>query len=236
MMYRIIHNRWFQVGSLAAVAVLGYLAFAVFGVQALFTNTVVNEDFSVASRSRMPVETVTSPRDLEATAMSMSTPRVSRPTTAPTLTPTVQTALVEPPTAPTVTAPPTMAPTAVPEPTAVPTPAGPVLVSAGSFHAVAHRGSGDALIYQQPDGSYVLRLENLDIFNGPDLYVYAVAAADATNEQDVLNADFINVGRLKGNQGNQTYLLPAEFDPTMHRAISIWCQRFTVNFATAPLN
>jgi hypothetical protein len=46
---------------------------------------------------------------------------------------------------------------------------------------------------------------------------------------------FLSLGPLKGNRGNQTYELPAEFDPNKHRSISIWCQRFSVNFATAPL-
>jgi hypothetical protein len=45
----------------------------------------------------------------------------------------------------------------------------------------------------------------------------------------------LNVGRLKGNQGDQTYALPNNFDPEKHRAISVWCRRFSVNFAAAPL-
>jgi hypothetical protein len=43
------------------------------------------------------------------------------------------------------------------------------------------------------------------------------------------------LGPLKGNKGNQTYELPAEFNPETYRAISVWCRRFSVNFATAPL-
>ena len=111
----------------------------------------------------------------------------------------------------------------------------PVPVSSGEFHAVAHPGTGDAIVYRLEDGSHVLRLENLDIFNGPDLYVYAVAARDANDSPTVTEAGFLNLGRLKGNQGNQTYELPAAFDPEKHRSISIWCRRFSVNFATAPL-
>jgi hypothetical protein len=111
----------------------------------------------------------------------------------------------------------------------------PVAVSSGRFHSVAHPGSGDAIVYRLGDGSHVLRLENLDIFNGPALYVYTVAAEDVDDDETVLDAGFLNLGPLKGNKGNQTYELPAEFDPNKHRSISIWCQRFSVNFATAPL-
>jgi hypothetical protein len=81
----------------------------------------------------------------------------------------------------------------------------------------------------------VLRLENLDIFNGPALYVYAVAAEDANDNKTVLNTSVLDLGPLKGNKGNQTYELPAGFDLEEYRAISVWCRRFSVNFATAPL-
>jgi hypothetical protein len=43
------------------------------------------------------------------------------------------------------------------------------------------------------------------------------------------------LGRLKGNQGDQSYDPPAGFDPEVHRAISVWCKRFTANFAAASL-
>jgi len=111
----------------------------------------------------------------------------------------------------------------------------PVRVSFGEFHAVAHPGTGDAYVYRLEDGSHALRLESLDIFNGPALYVYAVAADDANDSDTVLEAGFLDLGPLKGNQGNQTYELPADFDPAKYRAISVWCERFSVNFATAPL-
>ena len=110
---------------------------------------------------------------------------------------------------------------------------GAVAVSSGEFHAVA--GAGRATVYRLEDGSYTLHLEKLHIFNGPDLYVYAVAAGDATDDETVLENGFLNVGRLKGNRGDQTYALPDGFDPEKHRAISVWCRRFSVNFATAPL-
>jgi hypothetical protein len=115
-------------------------------------------------------------------------------------------------------------------------PAGPVAVTSGRFHDVEYSGTGEATVYQKEDGSYVLRLEDLDVENGPDLYVYAVAAPDANDADTVLEAGFLDLGRLKGNRGNQTYELPADFDPQMYRSVSIWCRAFTANFVTAPLS
>ena len=175
---RLARSRLFWVVSALLAAVLVYLAVGVFGVQTLFYDTEVNEEFAatpLASEEQGPSQAAQSaPRD-------------------------------------------------------------PVVVSFGRFHSVAHPGSGDAIVYRLEDGAQVLRLENLDIFNGPALYVYAVAAKDASDNETVLDAGFVNLGPLKGNKGNQTYELPAEFDPNKHRSISIWCQRFSVNFVTAPL-
>jgi hypothetical protein len=165
MVRRLVLSRLFWVSGILVATLLLYLAVGVFGVQTLFYDTEVNEDFAAAGSA---------PGDRTA-------------------------------------------------------------VSSGEFHAVAHPGTGEATVYRLGDGSHVLRLENLDIFNGPALYVYAVGAQDANDSETVLQADSLNLGPLKGNRGNQTYELPTGFDPEKYRSISIWCKRFSVNFATAPL-
>ena len=71
--------------------------------------------------------------------------------------------------------------------------------------------------------------------NGPDVRVYLVATEDARDSEGVKKAGFVEVGTLKGNIGNQNYELPATIDLAQYRAVTIWCKRFSVNFATAPL-
>jgi len=114
-------------------------------------------------------------------------------------------------------------------------PSGPVLLTSGSFHSVAHDTRGSAEIYQLADGRRVLRLTHFETSNGPELHVYLVAAADAADNDTVKNAGFINVADLKGNVGDQNYDLPDGVDLDKYRAVTIWCRRFGVNFGTAPL-
>ncbi|MGH9230204.1 MAG: DM13 domain-containing protein [Acidimicrobiales bacterium] len=112
-------------------------------------------------------------------------------------------------------------------------PAVPVLLGAGQFVGLAgHSGTGDAGIFLNPDGSYVLRFENLDIENGPDLEVYLVPGADRTS----LDPGAIHLGHLKGNVGSQTYDLPPGTDlvPGPYTAL-VWCEAFTVEFVGATL-
>jgi hypothetical protein len=109
------------------------------------------------------------------------------------------------------------------------------LLAMGKFHGVSHAGAGMVTIHRRADGSRVLRLSELNVDNGPDLYVYLAAVPDAWNDATIGDAEIVSLGRLKGNQGNQNYEIPADVDLDRFRAVSIWCRRFGVNFATAPL-
>lgn len=93
-----------------------------------------------------------------------------------------------------------------------------------------HRGSGKATIYALPDGRRVLRFENFTVTNGPALSVYLVRSSDGN-----VDAGFINLGKLKGNKGNQNYDIPADIDLGAYRSVIIWCVPFRVTFAVATL-
>lgn len=106
----------------------------------------------------------------------------------------------------------------------------------GRFHSVAHETRGTATIQDVGGGRRVLRLTEFTTSNGPDVRVYLVAAPDAADNQTVTKAGFVELGKLKGNQGDQNYDVPDDLDLTHYRAVTIWCRRFSVNFATAPLS
>ena len=110
------------------------------------------------------------------------------------------------------------------------------VLASGKFHSVAHESSGNASIYQLADGKRILRLTKFATSNGPDVHVYLVAANDATDSETVKKAGFVELGSLKGNIGDQNYELPADLDLSKYRAVTIWCQRFGVNFGTAPIS
>jgi predicted RND superfamily exporter protein len=101
----------------------------------------------------------------------------------------------------------------------------------GSFIGVndgIHNAEGTATVIplQQVD-TYVLRLENLKVTNGPDLYVYLSTDKSAS--------DFINLGKLKANNGNQNYNIPTGTDLTKYNTVLIWCKAFSVLFGSVEL-
>ena len=114
-------------------------------------------------------------------------------------------------------------------------PARAMAVAAGRFHGVAHATRGTATIYQAPGGKRTLRLTDFQTSNGPDVQLYLVAAADAGDNDTVTKAGFLPLGALKGNVGDQNYDVPENADLGKYRAVTVWCRRFGVNFATAPL-
>jgi Electron transfer DM13 len=107
-----------------------------------------------------------------------------------------------------------------------------VLLRAGRFESVAHIATGRAQEIRLADGGRVLTLTDFEVDNGPDLRVYLVAGR-ATSEDQV--DDFIDLGALKGNKGNQQYTLPARARGTRYDTAVIWCRAFSVLFARAPL-
>jgi pentapeptide MXKDX repeat protein len=107
----------------------------------------------------------------------------------------------------------------------------------GKFHGKVHSTEGRATVYQEADGKLVLRLTNFKTSNGPDVHVILVATNDAMDDANFLKekTEKVELGKLKGNEGDQNYEIPAGTDLTKFRAVSIYCERFDANFGAAPL-
>lgn len=109
---------------------------------------------------------------------------------------------------------------------------GNVELASGSFEGVRHAGSGNAAVVRLRGGERVLTLTDFETDNGPDLFVY-LAAGNPTDEDGV--DEYVDLGRLKGNIGNQQYEIPAGTDIRRYSTVVIWCRAFSVLFARAGL-
>lgn len=101
---------------------------------------------------------------------------------------------------------------------------------AGTFVGVndgIHNAEGQAKVIRLSDGSNFLRLEDFRSTNGPDLYVYLSTDKSAS--------DIVNLGRLKGNVGDQNYEIPGGIDLSKYDTALIWCRAFSVLFGSAEL-
>ena len=107
----------------------------------------------------------------------------------------------------------------------------------GTFRDVdeRHKGSGTAKLFELPDGTWLVRLENLDVTNGPDLHVYLAKHPEVREADDVTDGGYLSLGDLKGNKGNQNYVVPADTDVSAYKSVVIWCELFGVLFSPASL-
>ena len=116
-------------------------------------------------------------------------------------------------------------------------PAGAKQIAAGVFRDgdPAHIGSGLLKILIAADGQTILRLENLKVKPGPDLYVYLAKDPDPLFPEDV-TAAFVSLGDLKGQTGNQNYVVPKDIDLSDWRSVAVWCEAYKVLFAVATID
>ncbi|WP_329287332.1 DM13 domain-containing protein [Streptomyces sp. NBC_00691] len=117
-------------------------------------------------------------------------------------------------------------------------PAGPKAVARGDLISHEHATTGTVRLVRLPDGSHLLRLENLDTSNGPDLRVWLTDAPvkEGTPGWRVFDdGRYVSLGRLKGNKGDQNYPVPAGVDIADYSSVTIWCDRFDVSFGAAEL-
>ncbi|MFE5572029.1 DM13 domain-containing protein [Amycolatopsis japonica] len=121
---------------------------------------------------------------------------------------------------------------------ATPAPKEPTVVATGALISHEHATTGDVRILRAADGSLVLRLENLDTSNGPDLRVWLTDAPVLPGKDGWSVFDdgaYVSAGKLKGNKGSQNYTLPAGTDLARYSSVTIWCDRFNVSFGAAEL-
>ena len=112
------------------------------------------------------------------------------------------------------------------------------LIARGQFGGAidpVHHADGIASVYRLGDGQRVLRLENFTSTNGPNLFVYLSGTASPRNSAQLSAAGDFEVARLKGNIGNQNYVLPAGLDLSKFKSVVIYCRQFHVVFGSAPL-
>ncbi|HET7389466.1 MAG TPA: DM13 domain-containing protein [Nitrososphaeraceae archaeon] len=104
-------------------------------------------------------------------------------------------------------------------------------IKTGSFIGAGdgfHNAEGLAKVIQLEGGRTILRLENFKSTNGPNVHLYLAADKAASN--------FIDLGRLKANNGNQNYNIPAGTDLNkQYNMALIWCKDFSVLFGSAQL-
>lgn len=195
----------------AVVVVIGVaVGLALFQPWRLFTRSTVDEALpvAVAAETGTPSEQPVSAAPLTVTPTNAPGPASGAPVPA-----TVS--AIEPP---------------------APAPAEPVVLASGDFVDGEHATSGTASILRLQDGSTFVRLEGFSTTDGPDVHVWLTDQPAGASDWGVYDdGRFLELGELKGTDGNQNYLIPADADISGLTSVVIWCDRFNVAFGSAPV-
>jgi hypothetical protein len=198
--------------TLAALAGAAYVAFGFFGVHTLFVDDTVDDAGPVFDSGVAAADVVADDPADEPTV-----------TVPPADTPPEDS--VPAAGAPADSAPPV---TAAPAPEIV-------TLAEGSFIPLGrYSGEGAALVLNDGSEQRFLRFENFSTDNGPDLRVY-LANSDATADQGTFDDDFVDLGELRGNIGDQNYEIPPDVDLSVYDTVVVWCVRFSTGFTAADL-
>ena len=112
-----------------------------------------------------------------------------------------------------------------------------ITLAEGSFISRSHDSEGIAKVLTDGSDQRFLRFEEFSTDNGPDLNVYLTSAdADAPEGDFNRSGEFIDLGDLKGNIGDQNYEIPADVDLERFDTVVVWCVRFSAAFTAADIN
>ena len=111
----------------------------------------------------------------------------------------------------------------------------PATLAQGSFTSLEHTTTGTAVVLELENGTRYLRLEDLETSNGPDLRVILTDQPLSDDWHVWDDGEVVDLGPLKGNIGSSNYEIPPSLDLGDFQTAVIWCRRFSVGFAVAPL-
>ena len=202
--------------TVVGVVAVAVLAFGVFGVHTLFIDEKVDEDGPVfdsgVAAAAASVQTV--PPELEQPTASTA-PAAGEPVTSE------------------------------PEPEAPPVSETPVVTESPATQVVTlaegsfiprgrYSGEGRAVVLNDGSEQRFLRFESFSTDNGPDLRVY-LSSSSADGDSGAFDDDFVDLGVLKGNIGDQNYEIPVGVDLSVYDTVVVWCVRFSTPFTAADL-
>ena len=109
-------------------------------------------------------------------------------------------------------------------------------LASGEFQELdaLHWGAGTATIYELADSTRILRFEDFNSARGGDVRVYLARDPQPLSALQ-LGDDFLDLGRLKGNVGDQSYFLPSDHNLSVYKSAVVFCRQFDLSITVATL-
>ena len=109
------------------------------------------------------------------------------------------------------------------------------LLGTARMHDVDKDGEGTAKIYELPNGTRMIRLEDFFVSINSDLELRLSESPDPKSTDDAVKSPWKLVGMLKATVGNMNYEVPNDIDVSRYKSIVIWCEITRNAYAAAPI-
>lgn len=110
------------------------------------------------------------------------------------------------------------------------------ILGSGDFYDLEKKGNGTARLYELPGGSRAIRLENFEVTQNTDLFVWLSEATSPRTSAEVVAKPYVQIAVLRSTLGSQNYVVPEEIPTEKIRSIVIWCEPVRIAYAAAALN
>jgi hypothetical protein len=98
------------------------------------------------------------------------------------------------------------------------------VLGTASVYNVDREGQGTAKIYELPNGTRLIRLEDFFVSINSDLELRLSERPNPKSTDDAVNSPWKLVAPLKATVGTMNYEIPKDVDVSKYQSIVIWCE------------
>ncbi len=109
------------------------------------------------------------------------------------------------------------------------------LLGTAEVYDVDRDGEGTAKIYEMPDGTRLIRLEDFFVSINSDLELRLSESTGPKSTDEAANAPFKLIAPLKATVGSMNYEVPRDIDISKYQSIVIWCEITRNAYAAASI-
>ena len=109
------------------------------------------------------------------------------------------------------------------------------ILGTANVYNVDREGQGTAKIYELPDGTRLIRLEDFFVSINSDLELRLSELPNPKTTDDAVKAPWKLVAPLKATAGSMTYEVPRDIEVSKYQSIVIWCEITRNAYAAASI-
>lgn len=103
------------------------------------------------------------------------------------------------------------------------------VLAKGNLIKISKAVAGDFSIIRKGDRLLLVLGDNFQAKPGPDLkIVFSVLPLEKVNSKNAIQQESLVIGLLKNNKGEQSFMLPENFDISKYKTLLVHCEKYAL--------